>query len=144
MTKKEEISELYHDTLNCAQSVFSVYGKDLGVNENTASAIATGFGGGIARSQQICGALTGAIMVLGVKYFNPENLKDSKELIYNKTSELIEKFKKINGTCNCKDLIGVDFNTDEGIEFAEKNDLFNIKCRKYLNDICTILDELME
>ena len=144
MTKKEEISELYHDKLNCAQSVFSVYVKEMGVDENTARAIATGFGAGIARSQQICGALTGAIMVLGVKFFNPENLYDSKEFIYYKTTELMERFKNIHGSCNCKDLIGVDFNTDEGIEFAEKNDLFNIKCKKYLNDVCTILDELIE
>jgi C_GCAxxG_C_C family probable redox protein len=143
MTKKQEILDLFHSRLTCTQAVFSVYGKDMGVDENMATAIATGFGAGIARSQQICGALTGAIMVLGLKYFNPENLNDSKELIYHKTSELMERFKNINSSCNCRELIGVDFNTKDGMEIAEKNDLFNTRCKKYLSDVCDILDELI-
>ena len=100
MKKKEKVLELFHNDLNCAQSVLYIYGEDLGIDGNTSKAVACGFGGGIGRTQQICGAITGAIMVLGAKYFDGNNVAESKNNVYEKTKDLLNRFKEKNNSIN--------------------------------------------
>ena len=143
-SKKEKVMGLFHNDLNCAQSVFSVYGKDYGIDEKAAKSIAAGFGSGIGKTQQICGAISGAVMVLGAEYFDENNKAESKEKVYGKTRELIKSFEEKNKCSDCRNLIGIDISTEEGLLKACDMDVFNIKCRKYLSDVCDILDELIK
>jgi C_GCAxxG_C_C family probable redox protein len=101
-----------------------------------ANSIAVGFGSGFGRTQQMCGAISGAVMALGARNYDKNKVAESKENVYQKTRDLINQFKEKNGSCDCRNLIGVDLSTNE-------QNLFNLKCKKYLSDVCDELDKLL-
>jgi C_GCAxxG_C_C family probable redox protein len=68
MTKADEAVALFQQGFTCSQAVLSVFAKDFGLDRDTALRISQGFGAGIARTDGICGALSGAIMVIGLRY----------------------------------------------------------------------------
>ena len=142
MKRKKAVSD-FNQGYNCAQSVFSAFSDEFGINKELARSVASGFGAGFGRLQKTCGAVTGAIMVIGCKYFKRNDWSGSKEIVYQKTRDFISRFKERNGTINCLELIGVDFNTKEGMQTAKKNNLFRDKCEKYVRDACEILEEIV-
>jgi C_GCAxxG_C_C family probable redox protein len=142
MKRKKAVSD-FNQGYNCAQSVFSAFSDEFGINKELARSIACGFGAGFGRLQETCGAVTGAIMVIGCKYFKRNDWSGSKEIVYQKTRDFISRFKERNGTINCLELIGVDFNTEEGMQTAKKKNLFRDKCEKYVRDACEILEEII-
>ncbi len=142
--KRSEIAiSFFNLGYNCAQSIFSVFSEEFGVNKQQARSAASGFGGGFGELQETCGAVTGAIMVIGCKYFDENKCSDSKKMVYKKTRDFIEKFKKRNGTINCLELTGVNFKTGEGMKTADEKALFRDKCEKYVRDACEILEEII-
>ena len=68
MSRIEEAISRFKEDFSCAQSIFSTYAPHYGLDEDKALKISTGFGGGMARSGRTCGAVTGAYMVIGLKY----------------------------------------------------------------------------
>ncbi|MBK6281872.1 MAG: C_GCAxxG_C_C family protein [Draconibacterium sp.] len=116
---KADLVENQFSKFNCAQTVFSLFADDLGIDEKTALKIASGFGGGMACAET-CGAVTGSYMVIGMKYGHSTSNPDDKA----KTKLLIRKFnaefKKAHGTLICKNLIGFDISTPEGSAAASK------------------------
>lgn len=144
MTKIEKALKTFNDGFNCAQAIFSTYGTDLGIDRNTALKISTGFGAGMARLQETCGALTGAYMVIGLKYGKTDaNDKTSHEKIYKIINEMTSRFKERNKSTLCKDLLGQDLNTVEGKTYIEENGLFATVCCKCVEDAARILEELI-
>jgi C_GCAxxG_C_C family probable redox protein len=143
MNHTEKALNNFKNQYNCSQSVFSAYSEKFGIKENDAQKIAMGFGGGIGRTQDICGALTGAIMVLGCRHYNENDIARSKEIIYAKTKELISKFKEIHKTVDCLELIGVDFSKEGGFELFKALNIHENKCNGYIEDVCKILDEII-
>jgi len=83
MSKTEIALEKFLKGFNCSQAIFITYSQELGLNEEIASKIASPFGGGFASSGYICGVVTGALMVIGLKYGNtkPEDKEVKKKLI---------------------------------------------------------------
>ena len=70
MSERAQLAiEKFSNGFNCSQAVLSVFAEDLALSEETAVSIASGFGGG-ARNGQLCGAVTGAVMALGLKYYS--------------------------------------------------------------------------
>ena len=100
---------------NCCQAIITVYGPQLGLDRNTALLIGTGFGGGIARTGETCGAVSGSVIVLGLKY-GTSNLDetDAKEQTIEHIVEFMNRFKARHGSLKCKDLIECDLSTPEG------------------------------
>ena len=76
---------------NCSQAVFVAFATDLGLSEETALAISVGLGGGVGRMREVCGAVSGSAMVVGLKY--PEL---SKAEVYEKVRAIIDEFRKTN------------------------------------------------
>jgi C_GCAxxG_C_C family probable redox protein len=144
MENKEVALIYFDDQLNCSQAVFSAYSEMFGVSEDDAIKIAAGFGGGIGRTQETCGALTGAVMALGCKFFDINNVEKSKNLIYEKTSELLSKFKEIHKSTYCLDLTGIDFSKEGGRELFKKMNIQEKVCRNCIVDVCNILDEMIK
>lgn len=145
MNKNEKAAILFREkNYNCSQSVLSVYCEELGLNEELARAVATGFGAGLGQVQLTCGAVTGAIMVLGLKYFDENKVIESKKQTYEKTKEFIRKFEEVNGSIECLRLLGVNLNTKEGMDFVKQQKLFKIKCNKFVLDSCEILDDMLK
>lgn len=143
MTRSEKAISDFNKGYNCAQSVFSAFSEESGIDEEQSRSIAAGFGGGFGRLQETCGAVTGVIMVIGCRFFKSNQWPASKEVIYKKTVEFVEKFKQRNGTINCLELIGVNIGTEEGMRIAKEKNLFREKCEKYVKDACEILEEII-
>ena len=78
------------------------FATDLGLSEEMALSISVGLGGGVGRMREVCGAITGSAMVVGLKY--PEL---SKAEIYEKVRAIMDEFKKINHSIVCKELLGL-------------------------------------
>ncbi len=103
---------------NCSQSVFSSFASPLGISDELALKLASPLGAGIARQGQVCGALTGALMVLGLQHggVNPED----KEKTYQIAEEFVRKFKERHGSILCRELLGLDISTPAGMQAARE------------------------
>jgi C_GCAxxG_C_C family probable redox protein len=146
MKKTDKAIEYFRNKFNCSQSVFTVFGTDYGLSEDECLKVACAFGGGMGRQQYTCGAVTGALMVLGLKYGKSLNDdEDKKELTYSKTRELFAKFNKIHGTTNCRELLnGLDLNNPEDHKKIVEQRLFDTKCKKCVFDSVIIVENLMK
>lgn len=96
MAMSEEAVKLHGEGFNCAQCVLMTAGKYTGLEENTAKRIAAGFGGGV-RSGEICGAISGTVMALGL-------LEENKPAMAALARECVEAFRKQYGSVRCCDL----------------------------------------
>lgn len=136
---KSDLVENQFSKFNCAQTVFSLFANDLGIDEKTALKIASGFGGGMACAET-CGAVTGSYMVIGMKHGHSTSKPDDKA----KTKQLIQKFnaefKEAHGTLICKNLTGFDISTPEGSTAANEADVFNSKCPAFIKTACNLLE----
>ncbi len=94
--------ELFKEGKNCSQAVFVAFAPDLGVPEDVALSISVGLGGGVGRMREVCGAVSGSAMLVGLKY--PEF---DKMQVYEKVREIIDEFKKTNHSIVCKELLGL-------------------------------------
>ncbi|MGW8314464.1 MAG: C-GCAxxG-C-C family protein [Bacteroidales bacterium] len=128
MDKSEQAKSYFFSGHNCAQSVLLSFASELHYSTELAEKIAAGFGAGMGRTQQTCGAVTGAIMVMGImqgeRVNNNEQLKSES---YRSAKELMEAFTEEFGTTRCSELIGCDLNTPEGsARFTEENMMENV------------------
>lgn len=127
----------------CSQSVLFSYAEQLGVSEDLALRLANGFGAGMARRQEVCGAVSGAILVLGLIYGRGVNDgKDKHEYTYLKVKELIEKFEAQHGNVICKNLLdGCDLNTPTGQDHFKSENMIE-QCYGYVDSVVKILEEI--
>jgi len=129
---------------NCSQAVLSVFAEDLALSKETALKVASGFGGG-ARNAQLCGAVTGAIMALGLKYYDiKQEPAKAKQAVYKKVVQFTDKFKAKNGSIVCKELLGCDISTEEGMKRVEEEDLHNKVCSGLVEKAVEILEGMMD
>ncbi|HEA70616.1 MAG TPA: C_GCAxxG_C_C family protein [archaeon] len=128
----------------CGQAVLSTYGTQFGLDRQLALKLATGLGGGLACLGKTCGAVNGALMVIGLK-FGRSKLEDieAKEETYKVTQDFIKRFETINDSIICRDLLGCDISSIEGMNYAEKNDLFKVRCPQFVEDSSKILETIL-
>lgn len=130
---------------NCAQAVFFAMSGTVGVEPDTALRLACGFGGGMGRKQEVCGAVTGGIMTIGARYGRGEHADRAvTEVAYEKTRELMDRFAERHGTVICRGLLdGCDLLTPEGQqEFRAKN-LLNTTCKPCVASVVEILEAIV-
>ncbi len=90
-----------------------------------------------------CGAVTGAVMVIGLKYGKAQPPDEpAKQKTYRLVQEFMGKFAAVNRTTVCRDLIGCDLTTEEGLKTARANGVFQNECLKYIRDAVKILEEM--
>jgi C_GCAxxG_C_C family probable redox protein len=141
MKKPELASEYMKKGYNCAQSVIKAYAGDVGMNEEDAIKMASVLGGGIGRTGHICGAVSGAALVIGMKFGSTDNTdKHSKDKAYQKANELLEKFAAQNKSVLCKELLGYDIKTKEGLKQARKSGVMVQKCPLFVSAAAKILE----
>ncbi len=126
--------ELFLQGYNCAQAVSHACAADCGVPPALVVKLATGFGAGLGRTQETCGAVTGAILALGLR--GGRGLGDEKtrtEATYRDVQALLRDFAALHGSCNCRELLGgIDLCTEEGQrEFKERGYLTK-RCAEYV------------
>jgi C_GCAxxG_C_C family probable redox protein len=141
--KSEEAVERFRKGFNCSQAVLSSYGEQFGLECDKAFKVATGFGGGM-RMGGTCGAVSGAFMVLGLKYGNTTaEDKKAKAKTYTKVEQYTNRFKVRNDSVTCRELLGCDLTTPEGMKEAKDKGLFSTICPKIVQDAVEILEEIM-
>jgi len=143
-TNQTKAIDAFKSGLNCAQSVVVAFAEDLNFGKEAASNIAVGFGGGMGRMQETCGAVTGAFMVLGI--YNSAKYQDNlalKNATYPMIREFDTKFKSIHQTTNCRALLQCDLSSEQGHTFAVENKLFEKICEKCIADAVGIVEELI-
>ena len=134
----------FKEGFNCSQSVFSSFGDLFDIEQEVAYKISSGFGAGIGRRQEVCGAVSGGIMLVGLKYGKVKaDDKESHEKTYVEARKLCDEFCKTNGSINCKELLGCDINTPEEMQYANRNNLFKTKCTKCVEDAAKIVSKML-
>ena len=129
---------------NCAQSVFTAFSGELGLDERTAYNIAQGFGGGMYVNS-VCGAVTGAYMALGLA--NPVPLEDHRqnyEKIRTLRNEFNRRFSELHGAITCTELLGYDFSKPEEAAKARESGIFATKCPIFVKDAASIVEDLLK
>jgi C_GCAxxG_C_C family probable redox protein len=144
-TKENKALEYFRSGLNCAQSVLMASAEDLIPNKEFLEGISCGFGGGMGRLQETCGAVTGAFMAIGLN--NRAKINDNaelKEVTYSMVRKFNHQFKSLNGSTDCQVLLNCDLKTEEGRKYAHDHQLFEKICEKCITDSVRILNEMME
>jgi C_GCAxxG_C_C family probable redox protein len=143
VTKSTTAVNKFNEGYNCAQSVLYSFAQELNVSADLALRIATGFGGGMGRKQEVCGAISGAIIVLNLLYGRGEHEgKEKQELAYAKVRECIDLFTKEFGTIRCRELLpGCALLTEEGQKQFRDNGLIE-NCREYVRQAARIVEEI--
>ncbi len=142
--KADKAVELFEKGYNCSQSTAAVFAADAGADEQVVCRIASGFGGGIARGGDICGAVTGAIMALGLKYFQTNDVQKSKMEVYKIVNEFKKRFTRQHKSIICRELLGVNIGTPEGAAKFAADDLHHKVCCGVVRDAIQIAEEMME
>ena len=127
---------------NCSQAVFSAYATQLGIDDETALKLASPFGGGVARQGEVCGAVTGALMALGLGCGNAT--LENKEENYRLADEFIKRFQEQHGTILCRELIGYNLSKPEELQKAREQGVFVSACPGFVKDAAKLVEEILD
>ncbi|UCB46514.1 MAG: C_GCAxxG_C_C family protein [Spirochaetota bacterium] len=134
----------FNSGFNCAQAVLAAFCERYGLDKSEAVKVACGFGGGMGRMANVCGAVSGAFMVLGLRYCSSgDDLKSSKEETYSKVREFTDRFKVLHGSIICKEILGCDISSENGMRKAKEEGLFESKCSELVRDSAKILKKMI-
>ncbi|MGB9777801.1 MAG: C-GCAxxG-C-C family protein [Candidatus Bathyarchaeales archaeon] len=136
--------KLFLEGYNCAQSVLLTMFEFWNRENELIPKIATAFGGGIGRCGSICGALTGGVMALGIKYGTNEPSLEKRLKAYEQARKFYKEFERRHGSVFCRELIGYDLSNPKGLEEANKAKVFEEKCAKIVGKVVETLLELNE
>ena len=138
MTHEEKAVQYYEGGYLCSQAVLAAYAEEYGLTEEQALKLGTCLGAGM-RKGEVCGACTGALMVLGLMHDDPKNRKAA----YENTVRFLNGFRDANGSYLCNDLLGCDVRTPEGVQYARDHHLFTEFCPKMVESAVEILEEIL-
>jgi C_GCAxxG_C_C family probable redox protein len=124
MTHKEKALEYFNKKFHCSQAVLAAFADECGLTEEQALKLGACFGSGM-RKGEVCGACTGALMVLGLLYGQFDKADTESRLTANKVNDkMMNGFAEVCGSYICNDLLKCDISTKEGVEYARANNLF--------------------
>lgn len=144
MKKTEQAAALFKEGFSCSQAVFVAFSEDHGLDRDTSLKLAQAFGGGMAHLGEACGAVTGAFMLIGLKYGRTKaDDLEARDRTYAKMRQFAERFKALHCSIQCRCLLGLDLGTEEGMRLAREKNLFQTLCVKYVQDAATIVEEIL-
>ncbi len=144
MEHKQKALDYFSQKLHCSQSVLAAFAVECGVTEEQALRLGSCFGGGM-RKGEVCGAVSGALMVLGLLY-GQKNAGDTEgRLSSNKVNDLmLDRFKEKCGSYICNDLLGCDISTEAGHLHCIENKLFTEFCPKMVEAAVEIVEGIIQ
>lgn len=145
MDHGKKAKELFLQGYNCAQSVLLAFGDLTGLEEDTAAKLASSFGGGLGRLREVCGAVSGAAMVLGIlEGYDDPNDTEAKKTHYHRIQEFTKRFKEQNGSIICRELLKGVKTVEGGDPEARTADYYKKRpCPDLVEQAAQILDEML-
>ena len=144
MNHTDKAQKYFSNNFNCSQAVFTTFATEMGLDEELALKIATQFGGG-ARKGEMCGAVSGALMVLGLKYGHCHSESDEeKGRAYQISEDFMNRFIQKNGTVVCRELLGYDLSEPEDMKKIKELNLFKTTCTEMVRCATEIVDEMIK
>ena len=144
MDHKEKAVKYFNSNFNCSQGVFTTFATEMGMDEKFALKLATNFGGG-ERKGELCGAVAGALMVLGLRCGHCDsNDIEGKANAYKLSTEFMDRFIEKNGSVVCRQLLGYDLSKPEEKVIIDEQNLFKTVCPIMIECAVEILDEMIE
>ncbi len=143
VNKTEKAVELFSSGFNCAQAVLTAFASDFGLDEKTTLMLGASFGSG-ARKGEMCGAVSGALMVLGLKYGHFDSSDtDRKMKAHTITEKYTDLFTKVNGSIVCRDLLGYDLSKPEELAVIREKKLFCEFCPLMVKSAVEVLESIL-
>lgn len=136
VNRPEYAKEHFLKTMNCSQAILETYAPQFGMPVETARRLATGFAGGMGIGSE-CGAVTAALMVIGLKYGPKERNT------FPRVNEFLKEFKARHKEIGCSQLLGVDMGTPAGVKKASSSGLFTSRCPGYVKTAGEILEKML-
>lgn len=134
MDKSKEALKDFGTKYNCSQAVISVFSEELGLDKELALKLSKGFGGGAARGE-LCGAVSGGIMALGLKY------GDDSKLYIDKFEKRIEE---LYGSIRCEEMLGYNVSDENENKIIENKNLKTKMCPKIVEDVTIIVEQILK
>lgn len=146
MNHAEKAAMLFREkAYNCAQAVFAAFTDVTGVDEATAIRMSGGFGGGVGRLREVCGAVSGAVMVLSMQYAPADPANQAQKMEFYKTiQDFAARFRELHGSIVCRELLGEK--AGSGYIPAQRNEeYYKMRpCERFVYDSAMLLDAYLE
>lgn len=125
---------------NCCQSVFLTFCEELGLDPTVGLKISGGLGAGFSRRGEVCGAVSGAIMALGLQrgFYDPANPESKAEFV-EKARAFMDEFEAKHGSIICRELLNFDISTEENYARAVNEGIFAGVCRDVIGDAADMI-----
>jgi C_GCAxxG_C_C family probable redox protein len=143
MDRTERVVQLFENGLNCSQAMLVVFGEPHGLDLETAKRLGRPLGGGMGRLGRVCGAVSGAIVVLGLAQLDTMDESEARNDIARFVRELVQRFEDRHGTTLCNGLLGADMSTETGMRKIKEEKLVPKLCPAFVRDAAEILSELL-
>jgi C_GCAxxG_C_C family probable redox protein len=141
---EELAASLFEQGFTCGQAVLAAFAEDHGLDRDTALRLACAHGGGIARTGSTCGAVSGALMVIGLAHGRTKVEDEAaREKTYAATLTFLERFREEHGSDLCRQLLGVDIGTAQGRDVAMKSGFFKTRCPLFVRSATRIVATLV-
>jgi C_GCAxxG_C_C family probable redox protein len=142
MNNVERTADLFESGLNCSQAILTVFGEPYGLDSELAQRLGRPLGAGMGRMARTCGAVTGAVLVLGLAE-DHEDEGEARKVSYPHVQDFLGRFEALHGTTECKGLLGADMSTEEGLNKVQDEKLVGKLCPAFVRDAAIVLEELL-
>ena len=140
---EEKVLKKFGEGYDCSQIVLQEFSKELNITKEDALRIAACFGGGMWHGET-CGCVVGSLIALGLKYATVKpNDKEQKEKLLKIKADFEKEFIKKNESCICKEILGYDLSTEEGMAKIMEKRLLETKCPQVVTSTCKILKKMI-
>jgi C_GCAxxG_C_C family probable redox protein len=139
----DQALDCFRSGFSCSQAVFSTYAESLGVDRTTALKTAGAFGAGIAGRAEMCGAVSGALMAIGLKHGKSEPKDNtSRDHTYVLANEFLSRFNNLHGSILCRELVGYDLSQPDQYQAARQAGAFKETCPQLVRQAGLLLEEI--
>lgn len=136
MSKGEKAKELFKSGCNCSQAVAAAFCDETGLDEELTKRLTVGFGGGIGRMREVCGAISGMAFVISAVY------NEDKGSIYTRIQEIASSFKAKNGSIICRELLGLNIKGSDSPEPEKRTNEYYKK--RPCSEIVAMVADMLE
>ncbi len=140
----EKIMSIHGEGYNCAQTVFLIFAEEYGLSRDMALKLAAGFGGGMGRKGEVCGAASAGVMLLGLAKCSSVAGQESKENNYHIVQAYLNEFAKRNGSILCHEMINCRLEDPVSLQKAKDSGILQAVCPKAMAESCNILEEMLK